>query len=571
MAGNAPAPANPTVFLYTEGAAVPRDVTNVKIELVEVEFCEGLQTIGEMAFRSCTSLRSIHIPSTVEDISLEAFAYCTSLTEVELCKGLGTIEDSAFRYCLSLSRISIPSTIRDIPDRAFTGCSNLTEVELREGLRTIGEYAFACCKSLAHITIPSTVTEIGNEAFDKSGLISIDLPDSITSIGNRAFRYCKLVSFRMPPLVEVVPNECFRYCRTLMSTELPAGSTMFDSDCFTECCRLRNMAAKGITMRHSLFTRYQDLEQLFGTDRGVQEALMNRFVGRPVHEICYYHSYHPVETTLEKLQNKIIQQLTDNHQQQDIFGMTPLHILACSKRQSLDLYRLVVEHFPNDLICKDKWGEIPIFYALWSIAPDEIVQFLIESIKAAHPQYELDWKGLLKDFVVNGASMEVVERVVSVQQAYFPEAKMDWVNGLDEILQQQRDRVLPKIKKLVFKLIVKTRVESLSKEEWRQDITTQINALPIGANDRSLDSLVGETHSNLEHYEMVDATSLLELAVWKMKIDEQTASNSNSDESHQIRANVDNIEFREVWRVSCGIDSVMKNVVPFLLPVRNTD
>ncbi|EED92674.1 predicted protein [Thalassiosira pseudonana CCMP1335] len=313
------------------------------------------------------------------------------------------------------------------------------------------------------------------------------------------------------------------------------------------------MAAKGITMRHSFFTRYQDFQQLFGTDRGVQEALMNRFVGRPVHEICYYHSYHPVETTLEKLQNKIIQQLTDNHQQQDTLGMTPLHILACSKRQSLDLYRLVVEHFPDDLICKDKWGKIPIFYALWSIAPDEIVQFLIESIKAAHPQYELDWKGLLKDFVVNGASMEVVERVVSVQQAYFPEAKMDWVNGLDEILQQQRDRVLPKIKKLVFKLIVKTRVESLSKEEWRQDITTQINALPIGANDRSLDSLVGETHSNLEHYEMVDATSLLELAVWKMKIDEQTASNSNSDESHQIRANVDNIEFREILLVWLAI------------------
>jgi hypothetical protein len=328
------------------------------------------------------------------------------------------------------------------------------------------------------------------------------------------------------------------------------------------------VATKRITRHHSCFTGCKDLEQLFGTDRGVQEALMNRFVGRPVHEICYYHSYHPVEMTVEKLQNEMIRQPTDNHQQQDTLGMTTLHILACSKRQSLDLYRLVAEHFPDDLICKDKWGEIPIFYALWSGAPDEIVQFLIESIKAAHPQYELDWKGLLKNVVVNGASMEVIKRVVSVQQVYFPKAKMDWVNGLDAILQQQRNRVRPEIIKFVFKLSVKNRVENLSKYKWRQDITHQINALPIGVNDRSLDSLVDETHSNLQHYELIDGTSLLELAVWKMKIDEQTASNSNDDEIYCNKANVDNTEFREVCRVSCGVDSVMKNVVPFLLPQR---
>jgi hypothetical protein len=536
--------------------------------LAEVELCEGLQTIGEPAFHSCTSLRSIRIPSTVKEISQQAFARCDSLAEVELCEGLETFGFNVFCYCKSLPRISIPSTIRDIRCDAFRDCSNLMEVELCEGQQTIGDHTFQGCNSLVHINIPSTVTKIGCYAFGKSELLSIDLPDSIASIGRKAFESCKLVSFRMPPLVEAVPYECFRYCRTLMSIELPEGSKKFNSDCFEACSRLRNVATKGIKMHHSCFTGCKGLEQLFGTNRGLQEALMNRFVGRPVQEICYYHSYHPVEMTVEKLQNEMILQPTDNHQQQDTLGMTPLHILACSKRQSLDLYRLVAEHFPDDLICKDKWGEIPIFYALWSGAPDEIVHFLIESIKAAHPEYELDWKGLLKNVVVNGASMEVVKRVVSVQQTYFPEAKMDWVNGLDGILQQQCNRVRPEIIKFVFELSVKNRVENLSKYEWRQDITHQTNALPIGANDRSLDSLVGETHSNLQHYELIDGTSLLELAVWKMKIDAQTASNSNSDESRQKRAKIDNTDFREVCRVSCGVDSVMKNVVPFLLPER---
>jgi hypothetical protein len=505
---------------------------------------------------------------------MSAFAHCDSLTKVELCEGLQTIGVSAFSDCKSSPRISIPSTITDISYKAFSFCSNLTEVELCEGIQTIGEHAFTFCKSLAHINIPSTVTKIGCYAFASSGLLSINLPDSVASIGNRAFHSCKLVSFRMPPLVEVVPSNCFKCCSTLMSIELPERSTMLERDCFTECCRLRNMAAKDGTMFQPCFTGCKDLEQLFGTDRGVQEALMNRFVGRPVHEICYYHSYHPVETTLEKLQNAMIREPTDNHQQQDTLGMTPLHILACSKRQSLDLYRLVAEHFHDDLICKDKWGEIPIFYALWSNAPYDIVQFLLESIKASHPQYELDWKGLLKTVVVNGASMEVVKRVVSVQQAYFPEAKMDWVNGLDEILQQQRNRVRLEIIKFVFKLSVKNRVEYLSKYEWRQDITHQINALSIDDHfiaSRVLASRVPEIHSYLQHYELIDATSLLELAVWKMKIDEQTASNSNDDESYQNKANVDNAEFREVCRVSCGVDSVMKNVVPFLLPEREAE
>jgi ankyrin repeat protein len=61
--------------------------------------------------------------------------------------------------------------------------------------------------------------------------------------------------------------------------------------------------------------------------------------------------------------------------QQDCLGMTPLHILACSSAQCLELYKLMVEKYPYNLIVEDSWGAIPLLYALWGDASSEVVQF----------------------------------------------------------------------------------------------------------------------------------------------------------------------------------------------------
>ncbi|KAL7526982.1 hypothetical protein ACHAXR_001741, partial [Thalassiosira sp. AJA248-18] len=106
-------------FLYTgqERDDIPGDVTRIRVvdpsvtripplqnlsKLEEVELCEGVEEIGESAFRDCASLRRITIPSTVERILKHAFSNCTQLEEVELCEGLLEIGFGAFRCCLSL-------------------------------------------------------------------------------------------------------------------------------------------------------------------------------------------------------------------------------------------------------------------------------------------------------------------------------------------------------------------------------------------------------------------------------------------------------------------------------------
>ena len=81
--------------------------------------------------------------------------------------------------------------------------------------------------------------------------------------------------------------------------------------------------------------------------------------------------------------------------QQDCLGMTPLHILACSTVLSIDLYKVLVTNYPENLVVEDRWGAVPLLYAVWGDAPDEIVQFLVESYQNI-PSYEPNWNKMVE-------------------------------------------------------------------------------------------------------------------------------------------------------------------------------
>ena len=100
--------------------------------------------IGDAAFRGCTSLVSVEIPTLVT-----------------------SIEEAAFSRCSSLASVEIPSSVTRIVNSAFGGCSSLASVTFAEGSRLgmIGDDAFNGCRSLVSVEIPSSVTRIGNGAF----------------------------------------------------------------------------------------------------------------------------------------------------------------------------------------------------------------------------------------------------------------------------------------------------------------------------------------------------------------------------------------------------------------------
>lgn len=84
--------------------------------------------IGSSAFKGCTGLTEITIPSSVTSIGSSAFYDCTSLTSVIIPNGVTSIEYSAFRRCTGLTEITIPSGVTSIGNDAFAKCTNLKTV-----------------------------------------------------------------------------------------------------------------------------------------------------------------------------------------------------------------------------------------------------------------------------------------------------------------------------------------------------------------------------------------------------------------------------------------------------------
>ena len=80
-----------------------------------------------------------------------------------------------------------------------------------------------------------------------------------------------------------------------------------------------------------------------------------------------------------------------------------------------------------------------------------------------------------------------------------------------------------------------------------------------------------ETLAKLEYYEseysrLKEMTSLLELAIWKMKIDNGSKDLCETMAGGNTKIKRDGPDFRLQCRISCGADVVIENVWQYLLP-----
>jgi hypothetical protein len=136
---------------------------------------------------------------------------------------------------------------------------------------------------------------------------------------------------------------------------------------------------------------------LFGSIAEIIRVLQHRFDGLRIHKLVYYQSYNQgVLQTLIATINRTSDQhrtsmLDPTGNQQDCLGMTPLHILACSSVHDIEVYRLIVEKYPANLITEDRWGATPLLYAFWGAAPAEIIRFLVDSYQSLYPDQVFNW------------------------------------------------------------------------------------------------------------------------------------------------------------------------------------
>lgn len=133
------------------------------LRTVEIPYGK-MKTIDEYAFYE-SGIETISIPSCIRKIEESAFCSCPKLREVNFSDGLTTIGDGAFYYCPSLKQVELPNTLKKLANNAFSKCEHLEIVVLPETLKSIGESAFFQCERLSTITIPPSVVFIGDDAF----------------------------------------------------------------------------------------------------------------------------------------------------------------------------------------------------------------------------------------------------------------------------------------------------------------------------------------------------------------------------------------------------------------------
>lgn len=127
------------------------------------------ERIGAYAF-SHSGILSHSFTTKLKEIGDYAFENtslgCNDYTRytIDLPESLEKIGKGAFRYCSGIYHITLPSKITEISDSAFC-YSGLQEVKIPVNVKRIGKYAFAWSSGLANIIIPDGVEEIGDYAF----------------------------------------------------------------------------------------------------------------------------------------------------------------------------------------------------------------------------------------------------------------------------------------------------------------------------------------------------------------------------------------------------------------------
>ena len=97
--------------------------------IVEVNFENGITTVGGYAFRNCSRLQKVTLPSSLQSIKQSAFNHCAELTSIEIPEGTETIDEFAFASCEALADVTIPESMKTIKRYAFRGCNKLRKVK----------------------------------------------------------------------------------------------------------------------------------------------------------------------------------------------------------------------------------------------------------------------------------------------------------------------------------------------------------------------------------------------------------------------------------------------------------
>ena len=227
----------------------------------DIVFGTGLKSIGEMAFYN-RSIKTVHIPSSVETIGKNAFKSC-NISDISF-EDRDT-ELQIGEYAFSNIYMDETHSIIQIPKKTvmgkgtFENATNLGTIVISEDVQEIPENCFYGCESLETLQAPSIV-KVGKEAFAYSDLKNVQA-GNISNIGESAFYQTMITTESLNSITQnavTIESEAFANCKELTGTiTLNNTITSLGDKCFYNCNKIEtvNMNANIEELPNGIFQK----------------------------------------------------------------------------------------------------------------------------------------------------------------------------------------------------------------------------------------------------------------------------------------------------------------------------
>ena len=178
--------------------------------------------VGKAMLASCEKLRRIVLPLQTTKIEADAFRNCSSLHTIEVPTLVESIETSA--GCTALAEINVQAGNSHYSSKDGVLLSGDGKSILWFPMGKEGEY-----------TLPSTVTTVGDYAFRNCRIETFHFADGLTSIGKYAFYNSSVKEVSLPSTVKQIPTGLFQKCADLTTVHLGKNTEMLGDYVFDGC------------------------------------------------------------------------------------------------------------------------------------------------------------------------------------------------------------------------------------------------------------------------------------------------------------------------------------------------
>lgn len=210
----------------TAGQLSDIDLSGAQIAEGGKAYAEGHFTqtnvVGKAMLASCEKLKRIVLPLQTTKIEADAFRNCSSLHTIEVPTLVESIETSA--GCTALSEINVQAGNSHYSSKDGVLLSGDGKDILWFPMGKGGEY-----------TLPSTVTTVGDYAFRNCRIETFHFADGLTSIGKYAFYNSSVKEVSLPSTVKQIPTGLFQKCANLTTVHLGKNTELLGDYVFDGC------------------------------------------------------------------------------------------------------------------------------------------------------------------------------------------------------------------------------------------------------------------------------------------------------------------------------------------------